>query len=76
MEPPELCELCAEHVSPEDAYRAELSVGDLMCPTPMIFHRACYERASQVWQPGDSTMCGYDPELPETGQWPSPTACE
>lgn len=76
MDPPELCELCAEQVSPEDAYRAELSVGDLMCPTPMTFHRACYERAAEIWQPGDATMCGYDPDLPETGQWPSPTAFE
>jgi hypothetical protein len=76
MDAPELCELCAGYVDVDDAYRAEMAVGDLMCPSPMTFHRECYEKASEIWEPGDDAMCGYDPEHPETGQWPSPTAFE
>lgn len=75
MKPIEVCELCAQPVRPEDVFHAELSVGDLMCPTPMTFHRGCYEQAAQLWQPNPDSYCTSDPEFPETRQWtPAPTS--
>lgn len=71
-QPTEVCELCADEVAPEDAYRAELSVGDLMCPTPMTFHRECYDRAAEIWEaPSPDMTCTFDAEFPETQNWPT-----
>ncbi len=69
MKPNELCELCAGDVAPEEAYRAELTVGETMCPTPMVFHPACYEKAAHLWQADEGSYCTTDPEFPETQQW-------
>ncbi len=34
----------------------------------MTFHQACYERASELWQPDDS-YCTVDPDFPEMAAW-------
>lgn len=65
----EACEVCGGAVEPQDAVRAELSVGEQMCPTPMTFHKACYERASVLWKPDPDSYCVTDPMFPETSEW-------
>lgn len=69
MEASEICEMCAEPVAPQEAYRAEVTVDGLMCPTPMTFHQACYEQASHLWKPVSDSICQVDPDYPETQQW-------
>ncbi|HVL99213.1 MAG TPA: hypothetical protein VM324_07975 [Egibacteraceae bacterium] len=67
----ETCEACGSEVAAAEAVRVEMAVEDLMCPTPMSFHRECYESADQVWGPptGES-LCAVDPEFPdETRRW-------
>jgi hypothetical protein len=69
----ETCDVCGRVVDdPNDAYRAELTVSGAMCPSPMLFHNACYEKASSMWQPDPDSYCTVDPEYPETGQWTLP----
>ena len=68
----EVCDVCGKEVSPSEAVRAEVAFGDMMCPTPMTFHGACYERASDLMQPGQESFCTTDPLFPETQQWTSP----
>lgn len=70
-QPTEVCEACGGEVRPDEAYRAELSVGDLMCPTSMTFHRECYPQASEVWESPPETTCTFDAEYPETQNWPT-----
>lgn len=72
LSPPGLCDVCGQEVAEADAYRAELAVGDMMCPAPMLFHKACYEQASDMWKPDPDSYCTVDPEFPETGQWTNP----
>jgi hypothetical protein len=70
----EMCDVCAQVVPPDEAVREELSVAGAMCPSPMVFHRECYERASELWQPDPDSYCTVDPMFPETGQWTNPEA--
>ncbi|MGH9183163.1 MAG: hypothetical protein ACRDZ9_05030 [Acidimicrobiales bacterium] len=65
----ELCDVCGGEVDPSEAQRAELSVGSMMCPTAMVFHPACYEQASDLWQPDPDSTCTVDPAFPESGRW-------
>lgn len=65
----ELCDVCGGPVTGVDAVRAELSVDQMMCPSPMTFHTACYEKASHLWKPDTDSVCVTDPEFPETQQW-------
>ena len=65
----ETCDVCGAPVPASEAVREEVSVGDMMCPTPMTFHPACYEKASALWQPNPDSYCVTDPEFPETQQW-------
>lgn len=69
--PPETCEACGGVVAPDEVHHAELTVDDLMCPTPMTFHERCYEAAKDLWEPGSEAICSYDPEFPETQGWPT-----
>ncbi|MBW3562828.1 MAG: hypothetical protein KY437_10070 [Actinobacteria bacterium] len=71
MGPTETCEACGRDVAPEEARRAELTVGDMMCPTPMVFHEECYEQASGVWEASGTSCSSPDPEFPETERWVS-----
>lgn len=65
----ESCDMCGKDIT-NDAVRAELSFGEgAMCPTPMTMHKACYEKASQLWQPDPESTCVVDPLFPETEQW-------
>ncbi len=66
---PEMCDVCGQDVPAEDAFKAELSVAGAMCPTPMTFHKACYEQASAMWQPDPDSICVNDPDFPETKRW-------
>ena len=68
----EMCEVCAQVVPPGEGVRAEMSVSGAMCPSPMLFHDECYEKASALWQPDTDSYCTVDPEFPETGQWTLP----
>lgn len=68
----ELCDVCGQVVAPEEAVKAELTVSGAMCPSPMSFHPACYEKASEMWQPDPDSYCTADPLFPETGQWAQP----
>ena len=70
MKPPELCDVCGLNVSTEEAVRAELAPPELMCPTAMVFHPACYEQASEMWKPDPDSTCVVDTMFPETAQWP------
>lgn len=58
-------------VPPDEGVRLELAVEDLICPTPMSFHRHCYESAEELWTgPAGTALCQVDPEFPEeTGKW-------
>ncbi len=69
--PTETCEVCGGDVAPDEAHRAELSIGDMMCPTPMVFHPDCYEQVEGVWGDPETNCNAPDPEYPETGQWVS-----
>jgi hypothetical protein len=68
MAPGELCDVCGQEVLPEEAFKAEMSVNQLMCPTSMTLHEACYDLATTMWQPDDS-YCGIDPDYPEMEAW-------
>ncbi len=65
----ETCDVCGTEVDAAEAVRAELTVGEMMCPTAMIFHPACHERASHMWQPDPDSYCTTDDKYPETQQW-------
>lgn len=67
-----MCDVCGRNVTAEDSVKAELSVAGAMCPSPMTFHRSCYEQASVMWQPDPDSICVNDPEFPETQQWNRP----
>lgn len=70
--PIETCEVCGGEVSDETARRADLSIGDAMCPTPMTFHEDCFEQAADLWKPpSEDSTCVVDPAYPETAQWTS-----
>ena len=68
----EMCEVCAQVVPPGEGVRAEMSVSGAMCPSPMLFHQECYEKASELWQPDTDSYCTVDPGFPETAQWTLP----
>lgn len=63
-----MCDVCGRPVQPEDAYQEDVSVSQMMCPTPMTFHSKCYEAASSMWQP-DKSCLSVDPEFPEMRAW-------
>lgn len=69
-QPGKLCDVCGQEVAAEEAVTEELAIGDLTCPTAMVLHPACYEAASQMWQPDTDSYCTVDPEFPETQRWP------
>lgn len=69
MQPVETCEVCGSNVDAGEAVRAELAVGDMICPTAMVFHPACYDKALELWAPNPDSLCTIDTEFPETQQW-------
>lgn len=72
MNAPDLCDVCGSEVAGDEGVRAEMTVAGAMCPTPMVMHPACYERAKDMWQPDDDSLCSVDPLFPETTQWSAP----
>lgn len=72
----ELCDICGGEVPAAEAQRVELTAASAMCPTPMVLHQDCYERASALWQPDPESYCVVDKEFPETQQWTQPQDAE
>ncbi len=68
----EQCDVCGQDVPTDDMVKTELSVANAMCPTAMVFHQACFEKASALWEPDPDSYCTVDPLFPETGQWVLP----
>lgn len=68
------CDVCGRDVTPDDYYSAELTASGAMCPSPMTFHKACFEAASTMWYPDPDSYCTVDPLFPETAQWASPAS--
>lgn len=59
--------MCGQEVVADEAYRGDMMASELMCPTPMTLHQACFQKASGMWQLDDSdASCPYDPDYPET----------
>lgn len=69
MQPVETCEVCGLAVGAKEAVRAELAVGDMICPTAMVFHPSCHEKALEIWAPDPDSLCTVDTEFPETQTW-------
>lgn len=67
MEATATCDVCGKGIPAGEVVKAEVSVDQMMCPTSMTFHPACYEQASELWQPDDS--CSFDPDFPEMAAW-------
>lgn len=65
----EMCDVCGTEVDPAEAVREELTMGQMMCPIAMVFHPACRQRASDMWEPDSDSYCTVDTEYPETQQW-------
>ena len=52
------CDICGGGVLEEDQIDAALTLGGVMCPTPMTFHRSCYEAAqAMVGGASDTLLC-------------------
>lgn len=51
--PVEVCEVCGRDVNESDVVRIEASVGQMMCPSNMVLHRACHEKAATLWSVDD-----------------------
>jgi hypothetical protein len=68
----EMCDACGQVVPAGEGVQAELTVSGAMCPSPMNFHKECYEKASELWHPDPDSYCEVDPLFPETGQWTLP----
>ncbi len=65
----EMCDICGRDVDFRDAIRAEMTTDELMCPTSMTFHPACYEAAAAMWHVDGESMCTVDAEFREVGLW-------
>ncbi len=61
------CDVCGLEVPAGEGIQAEVSVSQMICPTSMTFHPACYDQAMALWQPDDS--CSLDPDFPEMQAW-------
>ena len=70
--PKESCDVCGLAVDEEDFFQAEMNVAGAMCPIAMTFHKACYEKATEMWEPDPDSYCTVDNEFPETQQWVLP----
>jgi hypothetical protein len=64
----DICDVCGLPVPEEEAFKAEVSCSQSMCPSPMTMHKTCFQQASDMWQPDDS-YCGIDPDFPEMATW-------
>ena len=64
----ELCDMCGQEVS-DNAVRAEMTTTELMCPTSMTLHPACYEQAAALWHIDTKSQCSVDSDLPGLGNW-------
>lgn len=52
------CDICGGGVVEEERVDAALTLGGVMCPTPMTFHRSCHEAAqAMLGSASDSLFC-------------------
>jgi hypothetical protein len=52
------CDICGGGVAGEEQLDAALTLGGTMCPTPMTFHRSCYEAAqAMLGRASDTLLC-------------------
>ena len=57
-QPVATCDICGGGVVEEDRVDAALTLGGVMCPTPMTFHRSCHEAAqAMLGNVSDSLFC-------------------
>lgn len=64
-----MCDVCGLDVPAGEGVSSEVSVAGAMCPTPMAFHKACFEEASKMWTPDPDSYCLVDDRFPESQQW-------
>ena len=52
------CDICGGGVAGEEQIDAAFTLGGTMCPTPMTFHRSCYEAAqAMLGSASDTLLC-------------------
>jgi hypothetical protein len=57
-QPVPTCDICGGAVPEEERSDAALTLAGAMCPTPMTFHRSCYEAAQVILgSPSDTLLC-------------------
>ena len=57
------CDICGGGVVEEEQIHAALTLGGTMCPTPMTFHRSCYEAAqAMMGSTSDTLLCEAPPD--------------
>lgn len=64
-----MCDVCGLTVDPAEAIYSEVSVAGAMCPSPMAFHKPCFEAASVMWTPDPDSYCQIDNRFPESQKW-------
>lgn len=74
MNPPDTCDVCGIDVRPDEGVRTEVSKEGAMCPTAMVFHDDCFEKAKSFWDVDSGTSCPVDDDLPGLGLWDIPVA--
>lgn len=60
------CDICGGGIAEEEQIDAAFTLGGAMCPTPMTFHRSCYEAAGvNLGSVSDTLSC----EAPVEDGW-------
>ena len=62
------CDICGGGVVEEEQIDTALTLGGTMCPTPMTFHRSCYEAAQAELGSTSATLLCEAPADDERGQ--------
>jgi hypothetical protein len=67
-QPVATCDICGGGVAEEEQIDAALTLGGTMCPTPMTFHRSCYEAAQVMLGSASDTLLCEAPAEDERGR--------
>jgi len=62
------CDVCGGGVSEDERTDAALTLADTMCPSPMTFHRSCFEGAQEMLGNTSDTLNCEAPADDERGQ--------
>lgn len=62
------CDICGGGVLEEEQVDAALTLGGAMCPTPMTFHRCCYDSAQALLGSASDTLSCEAPVDDERGR--------